>query len=71
MSFAYTLQSSELMSLGMPDFPVENLKYIVTIMVSLTVKYTILGLYAWTNFIAFYKRFIRDSEPKFCMQSAL
>lgn len=33
-SFAYTLQSSELLSLGMPDFPVENLKYVVEIMVS-------------------------------------
>ena len=34
VSFTYTLQSSELMSLGMPDFPIENLKHIVEIMVS-------------------------------------
>ncbi|XP_028405498.1 LOW QUALITY PROTEIN: von Willebrand factor A domain-containing protein 8-like [Dendronephthya gigantea] len=32
VSFAHTIQSSELLSLGMPDFPIENLKFVVQIM---------------------------------------
>ena len=33
-SFAHTLQSTELASVGLPDFPIHNLVNIVRIMVS-------------------------------------
>ena len=34
-SFAHTLQSTELASVGLPDFPIHNLVNIVRIMVSI------------------------------------
>jgi hypothetical protein len=54
VSFSYTLQSSELLSLGMPDFPVENLKYVVEIMVNFDNCYFLSG-----------KRFYRNTALAF------